>query len=95
MIDVEKYPNKLPVALYIYLQNVYPNKEVQPKTKASMGRSYDKPRAQERRRMRSCGPPQMLGVEAPPWSHPKPSYLLPRIRPSPPGEWHRRRKSTD
>ncbi|XP_027038615.1 vegetative cell wall protein gp1-like [Pocillopora damicornis] len=35
--------------------------------------------------MRSCGPPQMLGVEAPPWSHPKPSYLLPRIRPSPPG----------
>ena len=49
--------------------------------------SYNKPTAQERRRMRSCGPPQMLGVEAPPWRHPQPSYLPPRFRTSPPGNY--------
>lgn len=50
------------------LKTVYAKKVVHSKNKASMVSSYDKSKAQERWRMRSCGPP--LGVEVPLWSHP-------------------------
>ncbi|XP_066018500.1 ataxin-2-like isoform X4 [Pocillopora verrucosa] len=64
-------------------QTICPRKEVQPKRKSQMVK-FDPP-SQGRRRMRSCGPPQMLGVEAPPWSHPLPNHLPPRFPPIPPG----------
>ena len=69
----------------ISLQTICPRKEVQPKRKSQMVK-FDPP-SQGRRRMRSCGPPQMLGLEAPPWSHPLPNHLPPRFPPIPPSKY--------
>ncbi|XP_022808326.1 uncharacterized protein LOC111345291 isoform X4 [Stylophora pistillata] len=70
-------------------QTICSKKVGQPKDKSQMFKRYDEPPAQGRRRKRSCGPPKMLGVEAPPWSHPPPSHLPPRFPPSPPRRHYR------
>ena len=50
----------------VSLQKNFPGKEVQRKKKYSIVKSNDEPLAQERRRMQSCSPPQMLAERHPP-----------------------------
>ena len=67
-LDVIKekwYPNEL-LAKKKFLYRRFPGKEVQRKKKYSIVKSNDEPLAQERRRMQSCSPPQMLAERHPP-----------------------------
>ena len=47
---------------YIFLQNISPVQEMGPNETAPMNEMHEEPRVRARRRMRSRGPPALIGV---------------------------------